>query len=409
MSDSTSKLTQLTSAQAGKEETVNELFNAISQAALFGRSQASSGLNFVLFGGRVQIDGVATDISNVTVALTASQTNYVEATRAGSVSANTTSFTAGRIPLYKVVAGASTVTSYEDHRPWITLAPNVLSRSFASDANITLTQSEASADIMEFTSAVSLTATRDVVLPLAPKIYLVYNNTTGGQDLRFIGATGTGIDVPPGSRQQIYADGTNIVELAVSNETVNSLGSLIAGAASKTTPVNADSLGIVDSADSNVLKKLTFANLWAWVKGKIESVALSALSVGNLTVTGTGGNTFYSSWTPTATAGTNVSAVTVYAQSYYFRIGNYVVFSFPVDVTFSAAGDSYILISIPVASDFSSARYASGVVNGIKTTAIGASPGQIYADPTNDALYIRMWAAESGVSVTRCVGAYLIL
>lgn len=48
----------------------------------------------------------------------------------------------------------------------------------------------------------------------------------------------------------------------------------IHAATSKTTPVDADELGIVDSAASNVLKKLTFANLAAWVRG----IALTGLS-----------------------------------------------------------------------------------------------------------------------------------
>lgn len=42
-------------------------------------------------------------------------------------------------------------------------------------------------------------------------------------------------------------------------------------ATSKTTPVDADEVGIVDSADSNKLKRLTFANLWSWVKGKADT------------------------------------------------------------------------------------------------------------------------------------------
>jgi len=51
------------------------------------------------------------------VTLTASSTNYVEANPAdGTVSANTTSFTAGWTRLYSVVTGASTVTSYTDLR-----------------------------------------------------------------------------------------------------------------------------------------------------------------------------------------------------------------------------------------------------------------------------------------------------
>ena len=117
MSDSTSLLTQLTTAQAGKEATVNELMNAVSPAAIFGRRQSSSGLNWDYFGGRFrQSDGTYIAIANATIALTASNTNYIEVTVDGSVSANTSAFTSGRIPLYTIVAGASTVTSYTDQR-----------------------------------------------------------------------------------------------------------------------------------------------------------------------------------------------------------------------------------------------------------------------------------------------------
>lgn len=213
MSDSTSLLTQLTTAQAGKEATVNELLNALSQTVFGGRKQSSSGLSWDYFGGRILVDGVSTAIANGTVTLSASTTNYVEATRAGVVSKNTTGFTPGSIALYKVVTGTATVTSYEDHRPWLKLAPGKLARAIASDANITLTHAEALCDILEFTSGVSLTATRDVVLPLAAKQYTVFNNTTGSQSLQFIGATGTGITVASGKRAIIYADGTNIVRV----------------------------------------------------------------------------------------------------------------------------------------------------------------------------------------------------
>lgn len=116
MSDSTSLLTQLTTGQAGKEATVNELFNSVSQSALFGRRQSSSGLAWDYFGGRIRVAGVSTAIANGSVTLTASATNYIEATKAGVVSKNTTGFTNGSIPLYKVVTGTATVTSYEDHR-----------------------------------------------------------------------------------------------------------------------------------------------------------------------------------------------------------------------------------------------------------------------------------------------------
>jgi hypothetical protein len=208
MSDSTSLLTQLTAGQASKEATVNEVNNAFSPAAFGARRQSSSGLAWDYFGGRILVDGVSTAIANGSVTLIASTTNYVESTRAGVVSTNTVAFTAGRIALYKIVTGAATVTSYEDHRPWTKLAPARLVLAMA-DANKTLTHAQAVVDSIELTGA--LTAKRDVIIPLAQRIWTVFANTTGGFGIRVIGATGTGIDVPDGKRAILESDGVNVV------------------------------------------------------------------------------------------------------------------------------------------------------------------------------------------------------
>jgi hypothetical protein len=210
MSDSTSLLTQLTAGQASKEATVNELLNAASHATFGARKQSSSGLSWDYYGGRILVDGVSTAIANGTLTLDASTTVYVESTRAGVVSKNTTGFTAGSIALYKLVTGAATVTSYEDHRPWVKLAAGRLALAL-TDANTTLTHAQAINDILEFTG--TLTAQRDVVLPLAVEQYTVFNNTTGGFGLQFIGATGTGVVVAATKRAIVYADGTNIVRV----------------------------------------------------------------------------------------------------------------------------------------------------------------------------------------------------
>lgn len=49
-------------------------------------------------------------------------------------------------------------------------------------------------------------------------------------------------------------------------ETTTTIGALINGATEKTTPVDADMLGLMDSAASNILKKLSWANLKATVR-----------------------------------------------------------------------------------------------------------------------------------------------
>ena len=80
-----------------------------------------------------------------------------------------------------------------------------------SDANYALIHNESYAQILEFTGA--LTAQRDITVPLGAYQWTVFNNTTGGFGLQFIGATGTGIVVAMGKRAIIYADGTNVVRV----------------------------------------------------------------------------------------------------------------------------------------------------------------------------------------------------
>ena len=87
--------------------------------------------------------------------------------------------------------------------------------SFASDANKTLTLSntnaaqDARALFLNLTSAVSLTATRDLIVPAINKNYIVKNDTTGGQSIRVIVA-GAGVTIPNGKTALIYNDGTDI-------------------------------------------------------------------------------------------------------------------------------------------------------------------------------------------------------
>jgi hypothetical protein len=84
-------------------------------------------------------------------------------------------------------------------------------RQLTADTNYTAVQSDYQATIMEFTSSLSLTGTRNIVVPITNAYqWTVFNNTTGAQSLQFIGVTGTGITVANGKRAIIYADGTNI-------------------------------------------------------------------------------------------------------------------------------------------------------------------------------------------------------
>lgn len=212
MADSTTNLPTMSSGQASKEVTFNELLDAASAGTAFGRNASTTtGLTWGYLGGVVMVDGVPTRIANGTVALTASSTNYVEVDRSGTVSKNTTAFTAGRTPLYSVVTGASTISSYSDLRLLAAQPGAGRVVQAMANANQTLTYAQAAADIVELTGA--LTALRDVVVPLAAKQWTIFANVTGGFGVRVIGASGTGITVADGKRAIVYADATNVVRV----------------------------------------------------------------------------------------------------------------------------------------------------------------------------------------------------
>lgn len=120
MSNSTTLLDTISSTQANKEVVVNALLDAASPATLWGRhGSASAGLTWAYYGGNYQVGATANAIANGTVTLTASTTNYVYANAStGAVSVNTTGFPGGAIPLYTIVTGTSTVTSYTDSRSY---------------------------------------------------------------------------------------------------------------------------------------------------------------------------------------------------------------------------------------------------------------------------------------------------
>jgi hypothetical protein len=120
MSNMVTLLDQIASQQAAKEVIANMLFDAASPAMIWGRhGSACNGLTWGYYGGTYMVGSTANAIANGTVALTANTTNYVYASAAtGGVSANTTGFPAGSIPLYSIVTGTMTVTNYTDVRSY---------------------------------------------------------------------------------------------------------------------------------------------------------------------------------------------------------------------------------------------------------------------------------------------------
>jgi hypothetical protein len=123
MADSTTHLDGIVQGSGSQDVQANAVFDAASPATLYGRrSSTTTGLTWGYYGGNVtKADGTQSTISNSTVSLTASTTNYITALKSdGTVycSTSTTNWndTANYWRLYSVVAGSATITSYTDER-----------------------------------------------------------------------------------------------------------------------------------------------------------------------------------------------------------------------------------------------------------------------------------------------------
>src|SRR5690349_11961302 len=70
------------------------------------------------------------------------------------------------------------------------------------------------AGIIKVTSNVSLTATRNFVMPMKMHRWVLLNNTTGGQSIVVKGSTGTGVTITNGSRKEVVFDGINFIDIS---------------------------------------------------------------------------------------------------------------------------------------------------------------------------------------------------
>jgi hypothetical protein len=89
--------------------------------------------------------------------------------------------------------------------------------NFTTDADLTLTLTDTNATqvarnfILNVTSGVSLTTTRNLIVPTIDKPYIIENNTTGGQSIVVKTSAGSGVTVPNGKTMMVYANSTNVV------------------------------------------------------------------------------------------------------------------------------------------------------------------------------------------------------
>jgi hypothetical protein len=214
MSDSTTPFGTIAIGQGDQATKANALFDASAPVAIYAKKYATtSGLTLGYHGGKISVNGVVTVIADGTLSLTASTTNYVEANPStGAVTKNTTAYTPGYWRIGRAVTGTASITTWYDDR-FLNFAKQtwLLTKAFPSDANYTLTQPEAEADVISITAG-TISTTRDFIVPIAfPKVWTVINKTA--QSVRIIGATGTGITIATVKTATVMADGTNVVRL----------------------------------------------------------------------------------------------------------------------------------------------------------------------------------------------------
>jgi hypothetical protein len=121
MADQTTHLDTLSAAQSQKEVTANNLFDAASPSATLGRrADTTEDLTWGYYGGAYLLeDGTVVRLSNGTIALTPSATNYLMFNATGSpvgVVLSTSGWIADLVRLYQITTDSDSVTDYLDWR-----------------------------------------------------------------------------------------------------------------------------------------------------------------------------------------------------------------------------------------------------------------------------------------------------
>lgn len=188
---------------------VNDKKDAGAPGRAFGwKASTTAGLNFGYYGGIIVVDGVVTTVADGTVALTGSQTNFVERTAAGVVSANIVGFSADKIPLYQIVTDAGGLTTITDKRPDNLAIFGMVSKSAAAGGTITLTADECRAPAIQLTGA--LPNDTSIVFPNVKRTWVILNSTTGNFTLTAKVSGQPGTEIYQGRATLCVGNGTDV-------------------------------------------------------------------------------------------------------------------------------------------------------------------------------------------------------
>ena len=137
-------------------------------------------------------------------------------------------------------------------------------------------------------------ASRQIIIPLVEKLYVVTNNTSGGYAITIGGATGTAVTIPNAVTAQVYCDGINTYSAqtgSAGNFNVN--GTLIA-------------TGLTDTGNMTVGGTLAVTGATTLAAASATSLAVTGTTTLNTSLTGLAKLT--SGVVSAATAGTDYAA-----------------------------------------------------------------------------------------------------
>lgn len=200
-------LTQVLTTQANKETTINNVFTAVSQAGLFGRKlETTSALTFGYYGGVVVTgSGTLTSIADGTLAMTNAATNYIEVSAAGTVSTNTSAFTAGRRPLYTVTTSGGAITAVTDWRTSEYLVNPYFAGNVSIGGNLAVTGTSTLTGTVAALGSVAFNASGT---PLA-NTRLTINESTAGHSLMSAGGVAGNVFFDNAGTGNNYIDGAS--------------------------------------------------------------------------------------------------------------------------------------------------------------------------------------------------------
>lgn len=156
---------------------------ALGGGAFSVNGDTTSGLTFGYRGGRIWNGNAFVSVSAGTVALSGSTTNYVEVSAAGVVSANTSGFTAGAIPLYEVVTSSGAISTTSSRKALL---------SINGDGRVTGKQLSTAARTKRLTvqlGTISATSSFRVILPAhvgtIARVSIAVGTTVSANDTNF--------------------------------------------------------------------------------------------------------------------------------------------------------------------------------------------------------------------------------